>query len=199
MTPRWSASEKQGITLIGAPWSWKTTIWKLLRPYLSWYDFHDMDDDGLQHPECWWGKDWVAKKLIELWDHEFLKAEWQFVLDNYGLKNEWGRFSFERMLFSSTGSLPLIPEAMQHVRERTLVILVDVPIDILEMRASPNGRLDGNTRIVGMNWERPQFNTLRETLEYRWEIYKNSCDILLPYNMESPNDTAERIINILQD
>ena len=43
------------------------------------------------------------------------------------------------------------PKAMQHVRERTLVILVDVPIDVLAKRASPDGRPDGNSRIVGMN------------------------------------------------
>lgn len=190
-------SEKRGITLIGAPWSWKTTIWKLLEPHLSWYNFHDMDDHGLQHPEFWWGKDWVVKKLVKLWDQEFLKAEWQFVLDNYGLGNEWRKFSFEWMLFSSTGSLPLSPKAMQHVRDRTLVILVDVPIDVLEKRSKPDGRPDGNTRIVGMNWERPQFCTLRETLEYRWEIYKNSCDFLLPYMEENPTDTVQRIINTL--
>jgi Shikimate kinase len=192
-------TQKEGITLIGAPWSWKTTIWGLLDPYLEWWEFHDMDDDGLQNPQVWWGSDWVANKLHELWDNGFLEAEWRFVLDNYGRKAEWKYFSFEKTLFSSTWSLPLSPEAMKHVRERTHVILIDVPISILVERSN-KWRPDGNSRIVGMNGKTPQFKTLEETLEYRWEIYRKSADIIVPYKRdEAVTQNAGRVLDLLND
>ncbi len=189
------------ITIIGAPWSWKTTAWRIAARKIEnelkiSHIFHDMDDDGLQGLN-WWGENWVAKKLCELWDEWFLEAEWQFIVDNYGDTEESKSYNLDTLLFCSTGSLSLSHNAMKHVRERSTVILLHVPIDVLASRAFPYGRADGNTRIVWMNGQTPRFKTLKETLEYRWWIYEAFADIILPYREESPKKTWTRLADLI--
>lgn len=191
---------EHGFTLIGAPWSGKSSVGKLAAHLLEKHlevrrIFHDMDNDGLEWPNGW-GKGGVARQLSMLWDDGFLEAEWDFVLWNYWRITEWKPYNLDRLLFASSWSLPL-SKAMEHIRARSKVILIDVPVDVLELRASPHGRIDGNTRIVGMNGAHPRFSALRAALKYRWEIYKHSTHITFPYKEESLDETANRLCEVI--
>lgn len=190
-------SQSTNITIIGAPWSGKTTIWKLIVQEIPKLHFHDMDDDWLQNKEVGWWDSGVAKKLSELWDEGFVDAEGEFVIENYGTRAEGKKFNLDNILFSSTWSLPLHRKAMNHIRARSHVILIDVPMPVLVGRSSPTGRPDGNTRIVGMNGKTPRFQTLAETLEYRWAIYRQCADVIVTYKEESPIETARIVADII--
>lgn len=172
---------KVGITLIGLPWSGKSALAKRIE--LPGWNYHDHDDNGLENPEIWLGKGWVARLLEQVWDRAFLRFEGNFTVQNYGRKNEWKPFILDTMIFASSGSLPRSKHAMDYIRERTFVVCLDMPIDtVLE---NIYKRPDGAGRIVWMNgWpngEQPMHKTLEEELQYRKKLYQDNADAVFLY------------------
>jgi len=183
---------KVGITIIGFPGSGKSALAK--RVSLDGWTHHDHDDYGLEHPELWLGKWWVAKLLEETWDTAFLNFEWNFTIQNYGRSNEWKPFILDKMIFASSGSLPRSKKAMDYIRERTFVICLDMPIEIAIENIKR--RADGSGRIVWMNgWpngEKPMHMTLEEELKYRKELYQKNSDAIFLYTWKQEIDERAR-------
>lgn len=186
-----SSMLKTGIALIGPSGTGKTTIGRILARKLG-MDFHDMDDDGL---EWMWGKDWVARVLLERWDDGFLEAEWSFVIEHYGRSGEWKKYDLDTMVFSTSGSIILEQDAIEYIWERMMIIYLDLPDAEIARRA----RARWVTRIVGMNGENPRFHTVEEVLEYRRWYYEKYADIRIPLTVgTSPEEDAEEIYELLQ-
>lgn len=182
---------KVGIALIGPSGTGKTTIGKLLAKRLN-MEFHDMDDDGL---EWVWGKDGVARMLLEKWDDGFLDAEGNFVMENYGRKEEQKTYTLTHMIFSASGSLVLEEDAIRYMRDRMLILYLDLEDREIERRAT----LRWITRIVGMNGENPRFRSIGEVLAYRRSFYEKYADLIYPLSpWASPEEDAERIASFIE-
>ena len=187
-----SETGKVGITLIGLPGSGKSALAKRVK--IDWWKPHDHDDHWLENPIFWLGKWWVAKRINKIWDTAFLWFESNFTIQNYWRKDENKPFSLENTIFASSGSLVRSPAAMQHIRERTFVILIDTPIE--KALENIKKRPDGSGRIIGMNgWphgEIPMHNTLEEELRYRETLYQQSCDAIFLHQKGMPIDNLAR-------
>jgi shikimate kinase len=183
-----SQTGKVGITLIGLPGSGKSALAK--RMNIKWWRPHDHDDNWLEDPVFWLGKWWVAQRITNIWDTAFLWFESNFTIQNYGRKDENKPFSLENTIFASSGSLVRSPEAMQYIRDRTFVILIDTPIE--RVLSNINKRPDGSGRIIGMNgWphgEKPMHATLEEELRYREALYQQSCDAVFLHQKDMDID-----------
>lgn len=166
------------IILTWMPWSGKTNIWKKLAQELG-INFCDFDDDVLEKitlstaEEALWvlnlRKTWLipenlsykeVKKLLELlWDEKFLELEWFM----------WRNLNFEsQTVLSTSGSLPLRLDAMEHLKNNWKVIYIDIPLELIISRLQEMK----TDRIIWM-WKM----TLEEILEYRENFYKYTKDL----------------------
>lgn len=166
------------IILTWMPWSGKTNIWKKLAQELG-INFCDFDDDVLEKitlstaEEALWvlnlRKTWLipenlsykeVKKLLELlWDEKFLELEWFM----------WKNLNFEsQTVLSTSGSLPLRLDAMEHLKNNWKVIYIDIPLELIISRLQEMK----TDRIIWM-WKM----TLEEILQYRESYYFRSTDI----------------------
>lgn len=166
------------IILTWMPWSGKTNIWKKLAQELG-INFCDFDDDVLEKitlstaEEALWvlnlRKTWLipenlsykeVKKLLELlWDEKFLELEWFM----------WKNLNFEsQTVLSTSGSLPLRLDAMEHLKNNWKVIYIDIPLELIISRLQEMK----TDRIIWM-WKM----TLEEILEYRENFYKYTKDL----------------------
>jgi threonine synthase len=182
---------KVGIALIGPSGTGKTTIGRILAEKLE-MRFHDMDDEWLES-EWWVG--WVARVLREGWDDGFLEAEWQFVIDHYGRESEGKKYLLDDMMFATSGSLVLEVTAMKYIRERMIIVYLDLPDSEISSRAHARGV----SRIVGMNGESPRFQSVEEVLQYRRGYYEKYADITYPLTIgNTPEDDAEEVWRFLE-
>lgn len=133
------------------PWSGKTTIWKLLSQK-SWMKFLDIDDhiEKVSNETVW-------EILSVLWDDLFLDYEAKIVQE----------LDVDNTIISTSGSVPLRQDAMNHLRQSWMSILIDIPLSEVYRRLE---RMKVE-RIVGMN-----YMTLEEILEYRKMYYDISHD-----------------------
>ena len=174
---------EQNIILTSMPWGWKTTLWKNVSREI-WYNFIDYDDDVLEKITYETSEEiiWILKLKSEgiiteniaftevknlvkvLWDGNFLKLEW-FI---------WERLNFPYpTVLSTSWSLPLSTNTMDHLRENWKVIYLDTDIKAI-MNRLEKMKTD---RIVWI-WNM----TLEEILKYRKEFYDKSKD----YNFDVP-------------
>ena len=162
------------IILMWPPWSWKTTLSRILWKKLNVVSF-DIDDD---HLETIWGTT-VWEKLKELWDEEFIKMEWETMLG----------FQKQNSIIALTWSNPLHEEAMKHIRSLWTVVYLDVDKQLImdrlhEMKIN---------RIVWMKSE-----SLWNILDYRKTFYEKYYDtrVMFVKNWEI-EQKAEKILKLL--
>jgi len=165
-------SNLSNIVLMGPPGSGKTTVGRILASQLN-MSLIDVDDDVL---EPYWGVS-VADKLAELGDEKFLEAEGE-ALQTLNVKNT---------IISLSGSIPLIPTAIQHVMKDGVVVFLDASKqDIVDRMGQM--KVD---RIVGCGPDR----SLGDVLDMRNERYENSYDLRVMYGKEdSVESIASRVI-----
>jgi len=155
------------------PWSWKTTIGKKLAK-VTWMNFLDFDDDIIEK-QMWKS---VAEVLSELWEENFLDLEEKLALDIKHLENT---------ILSTSGSVPLRPKAMNHLRTIWKSIYIDIPVENIKKRLE-RMKVD---RIVGM-----ENMTMDEILEYRDWFYKKSFDYSFQNDgLGSKEETFEVFLN----
>lgn len=140
------------LVLVWMPWCWKSTIWKHLAVE-TWKWFLDVDD---HIEEVTWDTVWNILKT--LWDDAFLDFE-AWIVKELDLKNT---------IISTSWSVPLRQDAMNHLRRNWTSILIDIPLPEIYARLQ-RMKVD---RIVWM-WKM----TLEEILEYRRTFYELSTDI----------------------
>ncbi|NVP17456.1 AAA family ATPase [Candidatus Gracilibacteria bacterium] len=173
-SPKYSGN----IILTGMPGSGKTNIGKKLAQELG-INFCDFDDDVLEKitlstaeealgvlnlrktgliPENLSYKE--VKKLLELLgDEKFLELE-GFMGRNLNFESQ--------TVLSTSGSLPLRLDAMEHLKNNGKVIYIDIPLELIISRLQEMK----TDRIIGMGKM-----TLEEILQYRESYYFRSTDI----------------------
>lgn len=195
------SSWKVGITLIGPPWSGKSTLGRIIHKQLPTFNFHDHDDDWLEPELIRQYRLSIAHTIEKIGDMAFLRFEEKFTIDSYGRADEKKRFSLDNTLFASSGSLVRSKAAMEHIRARTHIILLGVSINtVLEQIRT---RQWGAWRIIGINgWpngEWPMSENLEGEIRFRYELYRVYQDSILEYNpWESPEQTASRLLTHIQ-
>lgn len=173
-----SPSYSWNIIVTWMPWSGKTTIWERLSKEI-WANFCDFDDDILEKitletaEEALWvlnlRSTWLipenlsykeVKKILELlWDDKFLELEWFM----------WRSLVFEsQTVLSTSWSLPLRLDAMDHLKQNWKVIYIDIPLELIISRLHEMK----TDRIIWM-WKM----TLEEILEYRDNFYNITKDL----------------------
>ena len=134
------------------PWSWKTTLAKLLSEKLN-INVFDIDDD---HLESVWGKK-VWDTLSEVGDDEFIKLEGQAMLE----------LNKSNTVIALTWSNPLHEEAMKHIKSLWKVVYLDIDLKLIISRLEKM-KVD---RIVWM-WSK----SLDEILNSRRSFYEKYYD-----------------------
>lgn len=184
--------------LIGPPWSGKSTLARIISERCPKYRYHDHDDDWLDptiQTKLWHSS--IDDAVKKMGDQAFLQFEWKFTIENYGRADENPKFSLDGVLFASSGSLVRSEKAIEHIRERTYIILLDVPINTVLDQIRK--RQWGAWRIIGINgWpngEEPKHKSLEDELRFRYELYQTYQDSILEHHPgEIPNKTAQRLL-----
>ncbi|XP_067863235.1 threonine synthase-like 1 [Heptranchias perlo] len=170
-TPSSLVGEKN-IVLLGAPGAGKTTVGVFVGQ-ITGLPVIDVDEVL----EKTWHMS-VAQKLQEVGDELFLEEEGETLQ----------KFSICRSVISLTGSNPMHPSSMYHVKKNGIVVYLDVPLeDILE-------RLEGMKvdHIVGL---RPGVS-MQEMLRYRQQFYHQWYDV---HVFCQSGDTAEAVAEKVLD
>lgn len=142
---------KDNIVLVWMPGSGKSTIWKRLS-IATGKSFLDVDDyiEDVANQTVW-------EVLKALWDDLFLDYEAKLV-QQLDVKNT---------VISTSGSVPLRQEAMNHLRQSWISILIDIPLVEVYARLK-------RMKIERIVWMGKM--TLEEILEYRKMYYEISHD-----------------------
>ena len=154
------------ITLIGLPAAGKTTLGKRLAKELGW-DFVDFDDVIIA--EFGMRKDIIA----EQGEDAMLEIE----------SNVISRAEGDSIVFSPGGSVVLSPPAINHLKSISIVIYLEISLDVLEKRTTdPIGR-----GVIGArNMALEQIYQIRHELCKKYAQYTVSCnkdDDELQYNL----------------
>ncbi|MFH1375391.1 MAG: shikimate kinase [Patescibacteria group bacterium] len=164
------------ILLIGMPGSGKTKIGKLLAEKLG-REFIDVDE----FIEEISGKD-VAEHLAALGDAEFLRFEAELVQ----------KIDVDAAVIAASGSVPLVPEGIEHLKKNAFAIWLKPDHSIIEKRIGD--RSDGKSRIVGA-----QTMTLQEIWEWREKEYAKHHHAILELQKEAPvAEMTEQVLDILK-
>lgn len=194
---------KVGITLIGSPWSGKSTLGRIIHKKIpTILNFHDHDDHWLEPELIRISYLSIADAIEKIGDREFLNFEEIFTTQNYGRTNENKKFSLDNTLFTSSGSLVRSETAIEHIRTRTHIIFLDTPIDTVITQI--HNRSGGSWRIIGINgWpkgEWPMSENLEAELRLRDGLYRKYQDSILEHRpRETPETTAMRLLKHIQD
>ncbi len=167
----------KNIVLIGMPGSGKTKIGKMLAKKLS-MNFVDVDQLIIEQT----GRD-ASEHLMELGDDGFLDFEADIV-QTIDIKNA---------IIASSGSVPLRKKGMEHLRKNSVIVWMDIPMEIIEHRVK--FRSDGTSRIVGA-----QTMSLNEIRTWRLQKYKENHDLYFTITEELPAEkTTEQLVQFLKE
>nr|XP_057916592.1 threonine synthase-like 1 [Doryrhamphus excisus]XP_057916593.1 threonine synthase-like 1 [Doryrhamphus excisus]XP_057916594.1 threonine synthase-like 1 [Doryrhamphus excisus] len=161
---------------MGPPGAGKTTVGKIVAHKLG-LPLVDIDDDIL---ETTW-KMPVASKLDKVGGERFLEEEGQ-VLRN---------FSASGCVVSLTGSNPLHPEAMQHIKQSGMVVYLDVDCDDILERLN-RMKVD---RVVGQE----AGLSIRDILLHRKQFYEQWMDVRVFCGRgDKVEDVAEKVLQAVE-
>lgn len=156
------------IVLIGMPGSGKSTVGVILAKSLG-VDFVDTDLI-IQRRENRLLQDIIDKDGIEY----FLDRECEAVLS----------FNGDNAVVATGGSVIFRDEAMNHLKENSKVIYLDVPVDELKHRLS-------NIKTRGVAAKKGE--TVEDIYRERNELYKKYADITIDANSLSCEQTVDII------
>jgi shikimate kinase len=152
------------ITFIGMAGAGKSVVGKELAKQLE-YDFIDVDSVIEEK----YNK--TPQELIdEFGDEKFLEIESTEVLN----------IKVDKTIISPGGSIVYVPEAMEHLKNISTIIYLQVPFEVIEERINVNER-----GLIGIKEK-----SLRELSEQRYSLYEKYADIKIPYKENSSVESA---------
>lgn len=155
------------------PWSWKTTLWKVLAQQLS-YSFIDFDDDIIEQIE----QKSVAELAKELSLEQFQNLEEKHAL----------ALNFSNTVLSSSGSLPYSEKAMLHLKSIWTVIYLKVDVSEIKQRLS-----DMKTeRIIEL-----RNKSFWELFIEREHLYETHADIVFSYSGSNIKGISNNLSTLL--
>jgi len=154
------------------PWSWKSTIGKVLAEKLH-YRFIDFDDDIIE-PATWKS---VSELVWSISEKDFIKIEEELCL----------KHTFQDTIFSTSWSLPYSQTAIRHLKELWTIIYLKVDYEEIYERIHKMK----TWRIIWL-WNK----SFQEIFEERENIYERSTDIVFHY---SGNDIEEISNKLLKE
>ncbi|XP_028660217.1 threonine synthase-like 1 [Erpetoichthys calabaricus] len=167
---------EKNLLIIGPPGAGKTTAGRIIGQKLG-LPFIDVDDDVLE-------KTWdmpVSQKLSEVGGERFLEEEGKVLLN----------FSSFGCVISMSGSNPLHPVSMQHMKRNGIVVYLDVDNEDI-MRRMEKMKVD---RIVGQTSD----CSIRDILRYRQQFYRQWFDLrVLCGTGDTAEDVCEKILKELR-
>uniref|UniRef100_A0A8C1WJS4 Threonine synthase like 1 n=1 Tax=Cyprinus carpio TaxID=7962 RepID=A0A8C1WJS4_CYPCA len=170
-----SKPRERNILLMGPPGAGKTCVGRIVGQRLG-MPVIDIDDDVLERT---WGMS-VAEKLSEIGGDGFIEEEGKAVCN----------FTATGSVISLTGSNPLHPDSMHHLKRSGLVLFLDVDTEDIIQRLS---RMKVN-RIVGQD----AGVSMREILQYRKQFYEKWLDArVLCGTGDSVEDVADKVLRTL--
>ncbi len=161
----------QNITLIGMPGSGKTSVGQVLAQKLGWAF---VDTDAIMVAEHGHLQTLIDTRGAE----EFRRIEEQTILSLKGRTNT---------LISPGGSVIYSPASMAHIKELSMVIFLNVPLEVIKSRCDAQSRA-----IVGLKekgWE--------VLYTERNELYKKYADLQIVPGGGPPEADAEQILAAL--
>lgn len=163
----------QNVTIIGMPFSGKTTIGKLLSDKLK-YNFIDLDDCiSLKYNMKF------SDVVLKFGNDDFLKIEEDVMLEMNGIEN----------IFSTGGSVIYSSKGMEHLKKISMVIFLDV--DVSELKKRMNISMEDRGIIFKPG---ESFETL---FEKRYPLYEKFCDLKIKCDSLSPTEITDLIIKKL--
>lgn len=160
------------ITLIGMPFSGKSTCGKLLAEKLG-YIFIDLDN----YIEEKYNMS-LSNIVLNHGNNDFLKIEEDCMLEMSGCKN----------IFSTGGSVIYSEKGMNHLKNISKVLFLDVSINNLMVRM--NSSME-NRGIVFKDGQ-----TFEDLFLEREPLYKKFADIIIKNDSDNPNDVITKILQL---
>jgi shikimate kinase len=164
--------QHMNITLIGMPGAGKSTVGRELARRL---DYRLIDTDDLIRQQTGLT---IAENLTKLGDAGFMQLEEEIVL-HLG--------DFERCVVSPGGSVVYSRQAMEFLRQKSVVIFLKVPIKVIQARVGPQR---GVVRLRG--------RTLPDLFGERLPLYEKYAHRAIDADREVGLVAAE-IVGIMQD
>lgn len=163
----------KNVVMIGMPGSGKSTIGVILAKSLG-YDFLDTDLLICRKE---------GKKLQEIIDKDGLERFLE-------IEEQVGReLNVESTVVATGGSMVLSTEAMEHLREKSIVVYVEVPLEILKKRIT-------NMKTRGIAFKKGE--TLEDIFMERTPIYEKYADIkITPEENTTPEDCVNMTVEKL--
>ena len=165
--------KKNGITLIGMPYSGKSTIGKLLADNLS-FEFLDLDlliENTVSR---------APQEYIETeGERKFLDLEERLALAQ----------DLSTKIFSPGGSIIYSKKAMDKIKRETVVVYLNIPLENLRKRIT-NLETRG---IIGL--DRLGFDNL---FHERSPLYEKCADLVISINNEDEIEIKQKILELLK-
>src|SRR3989344_2732013 len=162
------------ITLIGMPWSGKSYVGKELAGRLK-YDF--IETDAVLEGE--YGLP-IREVLEKLGESVFLKKQEEYVISS--TKNK------DNTVISTGGSIIYTDRAMQYLKEISLIVYLDMPLEVIEKRIADLPR-----NIVGS-----KDKNLERLYKERILLYKKWASATVNANQNS-KIVVENILKIIEN
>lgn len=163
------------ITLIGMAGAGKSYVGKLLAEKLN-MQLLNIDTDVL---ESRYGKP-LQGVLDQLGDEQFIAMEENAIIESTAGK--------DNLVISPGGSIAYEPMALEHLRNISTIIYLEVPFEVVAERVGsqpPRG-------IVGLGKK-----TLRELYDERTLLYQNAAHITIAVGEKSTEQIIGEIIDII--
>lgn len=159
-------SNKNNITLIGMPFSGKTTVAKLLAEELN-YQFVDLDDYIMNKFNMS-----LSDIVFKFGNTEFKRIEEEAILEMKGNKK----------IFSTGGSVIYSKIGMEHFKKISKVIFLEVSLENLKHRMSTSMEDRGIVFKPGQTFD--------NLFDERQPFYKKYCCKIINNNTDNIEDTV---------
>ena len=163
----------ENIVLIGMPGTGKSVVGQALASRLG-YDFVDVDDLIVEK---------AGKTLPEILRQDGLEAFYR-IEGSVGLS-----LQRKHTVIATGGSMVLYPEAMEHLKKKSVVVWLQTPFSLIQERMPAD--------LYDRGIAAPKGESLREIYEERRALYATYADLIVACR-EGEDDTAHLVEEVMR-